>query len=102
MRNETLVTMPFHLLKNLKRAEVVILDVRTPHEFVGGHVAGAIHIPYDQLDIFIEEIMAWNKPVVVCSSGGRRSGIAMNFLSKRGIKTIDGGNWEKLDKLFSN
>lgn len=101
MKSSTL-NLPSEIFQHLHRDEVVILDVRTIHEFVGGHVEGAVNIPYDNLDFFLEEIFSWNKPIIVCSSGGRRSQIAASFLNKRGLKAIDGGNWEELHRSIAD
>ncbi|MEL6925200.1 MAG: rhodanese-like domain-containing protein [Bacteroidota bacterium] len=100
MRNETIPVMPQQLLKNMSREQFMVLDVRTCHEFIGGHVAGAVNIPYDRLDFFIEEIMTWNKPIIVVSAGGRRSHIAARFLTNRGLEAIDGGDWEEIHQLL--
>ena len=51
----------------------LILDVRSPWEYRGGHIPGAINIPHDQLDSRLAEIASFkDKDVVLyCASGGR-------------------------------
>lgn len=68
---------------------VVIIDVRTPEEFVAGHIEGAVNIPVE-LSGFDEAIAALDKDVhyaVYCRSG-RRSAIAVEKMSKAGITTM--------------
>lgn len=66
---------PEALLATLKdkQDEVVVLDVRTREEYEGGHVPGALHIPYDELESRVDEVRAReaDRIVVYCESGGR-------------------------------
>ena len=56
-----------------------ILDVRTPGEFAGGHVRGAMNIPVEQLAKRLTEVP--EGPVVVyCRSGMRNTGNAPRSL----------------------
>lgn len=36
-----------------------IIDVRTPMEFMGGHVTGSINIPLNEIPQRVEEIKKW-------------------------------------------
>jgi phage shock protein E len=67
----------------------VLLDVRTPAEFAGGHVRGAVNIPLSELDARVAEIEA-ERVVVYCQSGGR-SGRAAESLRARGKEVLDVG-----------
>lgn len=67
-----------------------LLDVRTPGEFAGGHLDGAINIPVDALASRIGELPA-DKPVVVYCRSGRRSAIAADLLAQKGFKVTDIG-----------
>jgi phage shock protein E len=51
----------------------VIVDVRTDAEFERGHIPGAVHIPYDELDARLSELSAspFDTIVVYCGSGRR-------------------------------
>lgn len=49
----------------------LLLDVRTPSEFGGGHVAGAVNVPVDELERRLAEIPKGREIVVYCRSGAR-------------------------------
>lgn len=67
------------------RGDAVIIDVRTEREFAGGHIKGAIHIPYNEIIQYIETIREWGKPVILYSTYGMRSRMAMCKLRNSGI-----------------
>lgn len=70
-------------------ANAQILDVRTPEEYAGGHLAHAKNIDWND-DNFMEQAgsLDKSKPVFVyCLSGGR-SGQAATALRKEGFKTV--------------
>ena len=78
----------------------VILDVRTKMEWDEGHSDGAEHIVLNLIPLKLEEIKAFNKPVIaVCKSGGR-SGQATQFLSSNGVDVINGGPWQNVDQYL--
>jgi len=67
----------------------LILDVRSPEEYVGGHVPGAINIPYDQLGSRLAEISSHkSKDVVLYCKGGGRAGIAAKTLQAAGFSKL--------------
>ncbi|HUH13946.1 MAG TPA: rhodanese-like domain-containing protein [Longimicrobiales bacterium] len=73
--------------------DVVYVDVRTPEEFAAGHVEGALHIPYDQMEARWRELEphAEGTLVVYCRTG-RRSGIALDVLRSKGFQNaVNGG-----------
>ena len=76
-----------------------IIDVRTPAEFMGGHVAGSINIPLQELQTRIEEVKALPQPFTLCCASGNRSGQATAFLRSLGINCENGGSW--LDVNFA-
>lgn len=76
----------------------VIVDVRTPGEFAGGHVKGSVNIPLDKIQNNIAKIKNYRKPVVVCCASGMRSSNAKRVLMKNGIEEVyDGGSWLNLN-----
>ena len=70
-----------------------ILDVRTPAEFMGGHVAGSINIPLQEIEAKLEEIRSLPQPLLLCCASGMRSAHATLFLKKAGIDCENGGGW---------
>jgi phage shock protein E len=70
-----------------------IVDVRTPEEFRGGHVAGAINIPLNEVPHRVEDLKALTAPVVLCCASGNRSGQAHHYLQQHGLECYNGGSW---------
>ena len=69
------------------KSDYVLVDVRTPNEFKGGHLPGAINIPLQQIAQRTDEI-ALDKPVVVVCASGNRSKSASNILARAGHKDV--------------
>lgn len=67
-------------------AEVVVLDVREPDEFVGplGHIPGAVNVPLGTLADRAGELAGHGPVVAVCRAGGR-SARATAILKEAGI-----------------
>ncbi len=64
----------------VKAGKAVIIDVRTQTEFSsGGHVAGSLNIPLQEIPERMEEFRQMEN-VVVCCASGNRSGQAARFL----------------------
>lgn len=86
-----------------RSSQIVYIDVRTAEEYNAGHVQGAIHIPYDEIESRIQEVMPFrdDKIIVYCRSG-RRSGIALGILRKHNFPDVEnGGGVEDLRKAGS-
>jgi len=67
--------------------DLYVLDVRTPEEFVGGHVAGAVNIPFDQVAARLDEVPK-DKDVVLYCKSGRRAGLAAEVLANHGYTRL--------------
>ena len=87
-------------LQTLIADGAVILDVRTQREWDNGALAGATHIPLQELPQRWEEIKAMNKPVVTYCEMGGRSAKAAKILQKQGVEAVNGGGWRSLKKLL--
>ncbi len=61
----------------------LILDVRELAEWAGGHVPGAVHIPYPQLRARLAELPR-DRPVVAYCASGLRSSLAASLLAADG------------------
>lgn len=69
--------------------ELTVIDVRTPGEYAGGHIPGALNIPLDQLDRALPDIRTAaqrGEVLVVCASGARSEN-ACRILADEGIHT---------------
>ena len=71
----------------------LVLDVRDRDEWATGHVAGAIHIPFQQLQGRLAEV-PHNRSVVAICGGGIRSSLATSVLQRAGyapVQNVRGG-----------
>jgi phage shock protein E len=69
-----------------------IVDVRTPGEFAGQHVPGAINIPLDEVAQRKNELKTFPKPIIAYCRSGNRSGMAVAILKQNGIaEAVNGG-----------
>ena len=69
--------------------EHIILDTREQNEFDGGHIPGAILIPYTEIENKAEEMMPdKDKLILVYCRSGRRSKIASESLAKLGYTNV--------------
>jgi rhodanese-related sulfurtransferase len=73
-------------------AELHLLDVREPEEWVAGHIAGAQHIPLGQLRDRIAEVPK-DKPILAVCRHGNRSEAATRGLRTLGysVENLEGG-----------
>ncbi len=76
------------------RENPVVLDVRRPLEWAGGHVAGAVHIPFHELPRRAGEIPP-GEVWIYCRTG-YRSTVAASILAAAGRQVIS------IDDEFSN
>ena len=76
--------------------DAIIIDVRTPGEFQGGHIKGSKNIPLNMLSSKIEEIKKQGKPIIACCASGMRSAQATSILKSNGIEAMNGGGWSSL------
>lgn len=78
-----------------------IVDVRTPGEFMGGHVQGSINIPLQEIDQRKEELKNFASPIVLCCASGGRSSYAHAYLQQEGIESVNGGSWMDINYFQS-
>jgi rhodanese-related sulfurtransferase len=76
----------------IKSGKATIVDVRSSAEFMGGHVAGSINIPLQEIPKRISEFRKMNN-IVLCCASGNRSGQATSFLNQNGIDCQNAGSW---------
>jgi phage shock protein E len=87
-----------HLIKS---KQGTIVDVRTPGEFMGGHVNGSVNIPLQEIPHRLDELKKLNSPLVLCCASGNRSGMAAHMLSAQGIECFNGGSWMDINYFQS-
>ena len=73
--------------------EGTVIDVRTPAEFMGGHVVRSINIPLQEILERVEDIKKMEQPLVFCCASGNRSGQAAAYFKSLGVACENGGSW---------
>ncbi len=81
----------------MKNTEYTIVDVRSQMEFMGGHVAGSINIPLQEVPHRVEEFANMKQPLVLCCASGNRSGQAVAYLRAQGVECENGGGWMEVN-----
>lgn len=75
----------------------VILDVRTPREYLSGHIRGALNVSHDELERRLGELPRdKSSEIVVYCQSGRRAAIAEKILVEKGYTNIKdlAGHWQ--------
>jgi len=81
-----------------ENSNATVIDVRTPSEYLAGHIHGSRLIPVDEIEQRINEVPRNAEALFVVCQGGGRSAAACEILSKHGfinlINIADGmGAW---------
>lgn len=87
-------------IAEMKEKNAVVIDVRTPGEFAGGHVKGSKNYPLQSLSGKVNEIKKMNRPVIFCCASGMRSGQASSMFKKQGVDCINGGGWHSVARHY--
>ena len=88
MRGEAI--SPAALLDRIGRGEApAVLDVRSPREFAGGHVPGAVNVPFTSVLAGSDDVRAQKSQTVVVYCGhGPRAWLAGVALRWRGYARV--------------
>jgi len=78
-----------------------LLDVRTPQEFSGGHIPGAVNIPVDELRSRLGELPRDRRIAAYCQVG-QRGYLATRILLRSGYSAVNVGGGYKTYKLLQN
>ena len=80
----------------------LILDVRSPGEFKGGHIKGAKNIPLGSLPASLKKLKDKEQPIITCCASGMRSASAKSILQSNGFTNVhNGGGWRSLQNKLS-
>lgn len=73
----------------MNTGEALVLDIREPGEFNGGHIPKAKNIPLAELDKRVDDISRFKeKPVIVTCRANGRSGAAARLLKAKGFTNV--------------
>lgn len=75
-----------HAILAADTAGTVVVDVRREDEWITGHIAGARHIPIDDLADRIDEVPRDKRLLFICAMGVR-SGLACEVAASMGYAT---------------
>jgi phage shock protein E len=70
------------------KAGALIVDVRTPEEFVEEHYPNALNISVEEVQHRIDEFGDKNRPVIVYCATGSRSAYAARVLKHFGFRDV--------------
>lgn len=84
----------------LKKEGALIIDVRTPGEFKGGHIKGSKNIDLGQVSSHAKKLKK-DQVIITCCASGIRSGSAKKTLQKEGFEVYNGGGWRKLQSKLT-
>lgn len=76
----------------IKSGKATVVDVRTPAEFMGGHVNGSVNIPLQEIPTRLAEFKKMEN-IILCCASGNRSGQATAYLKQNGIECENAGSW---------
>lgn len=74
--------------RELVKKGATLLDVRSPGEFAGGHIDGAVSIPVQELGSRVNELGEKTGQIVVYCQSGNRSAMAKRLLESNGFTNV--------------
>jgi NADPH-dependent 2,4-dienoyl-CoA reductase/sulfur reductase-like enzyme/rhodanese-related sulfurtransferase len=79
-----------------------LVDVRTPQEYAGGHIPGAVNLPVDELRSRLGELPRDRQIAVYCQVG-QRGYLATRILRQSGFQTANvGGGYETYRSVLAS
>ncbi len=100
LKASKLLEIAAKLVKPLNKEKIRIWDVRTPSEFMHGHIEGAENVPFDELEWYLPDALSGKQPIVICSADDQRGYLVCKKLEGIGVEVVDGGDWEALDEIL--
>lgn len=89
--------------RELRATDMLLIDVREPHEYVAGHIPGAFNLPQADLAMRLNELPRHRRLLIVCQAGSR-SLRAARFLAQVGftdVASVAGGTAAWLSAGYS-
>lgn len=87
-------------LGELIQKGAIIVDVRSPGEYSGGHVKGSLNIPLDKLESNLKKLKSKEQVIITCCASGMRSASAKGILKNKGFAHVhNGGAWQRLNRF---
>jgi len=80
--------MPVADWPELGRTDALLVDVREPDEFAGGHIPDAINLPLSQLRCRYVELPK-DRDLWLCCGVGQRAYYAARFLNQHGYRSCN-------------
>src|SRR5262245_53275592 len=74
--------------RRLVAAGARLLDVRSPQEYAGGHLPGAVNIPVQEIDRRLAEVGPRDGELILYCRSGHRSGRAAEILRAHGFTKV--------------
>ena len=74
--------------ERMQAAGALLLDVRSPEEFAGGHMAGSLSLPVERIAGSIGGLAAKERVIIVYCATGERSRTAAAILARLGFERI--------------
>jgi rhodanese-related sulfurtransferase len=71
--------------------EPIVVDVRTPEEFMGGAYPDAVNIPLDELASRLDELGNKDRDITLYCASGARSAYAQRYLQQIGFTNVRNG-----------
>lgn len=72
----------------INKENAIVVDIRSQKEWSTGHITGALHIPFADLDRRVDELKAKEQPVIVVCNTGQTAGAAVRKLHAAGIANV--------------
>lgn len=89
-QSKLITVSPADFKSKLAQKDATIIDVRTPEEYVTGHLAGALNINFNDTDNFSTylDTLEKNREYLIYCRSGNRSGQALKIMKDKGFTNI--------------
>ncbi|BCO20235.1 rhodanese-like domain-containing protein [Alteromonas sp. McT4-15] len=72
-----------YLIERVANNDWLLIDVRSPQEFAEGHIPGAINMPHENINDYVNDLKDHkDKPIIIYCRSGRRAKLAMKVLEE--------------------